>query len=548
MVCRQYNRKKYKRGLCLAVLLCLWQASAAWCQAGVNEEVRSAPENMIREQALYLKEPVMPVADVLADTKAHMLSLDSDPGFGSQWFALGLARGGMDLGEPYFHTFYENMAIHIKEQGGVLHRAKYSEYSKAVLALTSVGIDARDVNGYNLLSYLADFTNVVRQGFNGPIWALAALNSHPEYTIPEVEGVGKQTTEQVLVDFLVDGEVSGGGWTLIGDRADVDMTAMTIQALAPYYGREGCENVTAAIDRGVDWLGSVQDPLTGGFRSMGARNSESCAQVVVALCSIGIDPGGDARFVKEGNWPIADLISYHIPGSGFMHVKAGEGNNGGAAAGSVDGMATEQGYYALAAYERFLEGKTPLYDMSDVEIQEGCAVDVPVSSPQPSPTKKPAGSGTGAPAGERTANPTVSAGSGAAQAPAAAPTPGLSATAPAARPAGSTPAVQAVSGNTKDLETGSKEKKGNNPGETAEGEGWNFEAEAFHEEENWNSDAVVPAAAEEPALPEESPQGENPQGENPWYTLGSAVAGGLMGAVVLEGAVCLLRVIRKKGK
>ena len=54
-----------------------------------------------------------------------------------------------------------------------------------------------------------------------------------------------------------------------------------------------------------------------------------------------------------------------------MHVKAGAANNGGAEAGTVNGMATEQAYYALTAYKRFTEGKTSLYDMSDMTVKEG---------------------------------------------------------------------------------------------------------------------------------------------------------------------------------
>lgn len=34
-------------------------------------------------------------------------------------------------------------------------------------------------------------------------------------------------------------------------------------------------------------------------------------------------------------------------------------------------MATEQGYYALAAYQRFRDGKTSLYDMSDLTTEAG---------------------------------------------------------------------------------------------------------------------------------------------------------------------------------
>ena len=39
--------------------------------------------------------------------------------------------------------------------------------------------------------------------------------------------------------------------------------------------------------------------------------------------------------------------------------------------GDLDGMATEQGYYALAAYYRFVNAQTRLYDMTDVAIQTG---------------------------------------------------------------------------------------------------------------------------------------------------------------------------------
>lgn len=316
-----------------------------------------------------------PVSQVIAETKSYMLGLDTNPGKGSEWFVLGLARSGMDLNDSYFQTYYKNIAQYIVDKKGALTQVKYTEYSKLILALTAIGKDARNVSGYNLLSYLADFENVTIQGFNGPIWALLALNSNPDYAIPEVAGVKKQTTEQVLVDYLVDHEINGGGWALTGKEPDADITAMTIQALAPYYHKEGYEKVTAAINRGLDVLGNLQVASTGGYQTMGANNSESCAQVIVALCSVGIDPASDPRFVKTGNWTVENLISYHISGSGFMHVKKGEANNGGAEAGSVNGMATEQAFYALVAYQRLLDGKTALYDMSDLTVKKGGTVE-----------------------------------------------------------------------------------------------------------------------------------------------------------------------------
>ena len=180
----------------------------------------------------------------------------------------------------------------------------------------------------------------------------------------------------------------------MGSNADSDVTGMTLQALAPYYHKAGYENVTAAIDRGLARLSEMQND-SGGYSTMGVETEESCAQVITALCSLGIDPETDSRFIKGGHWTIENLITYHIAGSGFMHVKAGAGNNGGAAAGTLDGMATEQGYYALVAYQRLKDGKTGLYDMSDVSISKGGKGDgtgtgLKEPTPIPTPTSAPA--------------------------------------------------------------------------------------------------------------------------------------------------------------
>ena len=90
-------------------------------------------------------------------------------------------------------------------------------------------------------------------------------------------------------------------------------------------------------------------------------NSESCAQVIVALTALGIDPTADSRFVKNGHTVLDALAGFYVTGGGFRHTAGSERND----------MATEQGYYALASYYRFLNGQTSLYDMSDVTVQTG---------------------------------------------------------------------------------------------------------------------------------------------------------------------------------
>lgn len=311
------------------------------------------------------------VDQILKETSQYMLSIDTNPAKGSEWFVLGLARSGMDLDDQYFSTYYNHIANYLKENDGKLtNTALYTEYSKMILVMTAIGKDPRDIAGYHLFSYLSDFDKVTKQGINGPIWALIALNSREEYEFPEAAGVTNQTTEEKLIAYILEGELSGGGWAMTGDNADPDITGMALQSLAPYYNKNGCEKITAAIDRAVNRLSEIQNS-NGGYSTMNAETSESCAQVLTGLCALGIDPMTDARFIKDGHWIVENLISYHIGNSGFMHVKAGAANNGGAEGGTVNGMATEQGYYALTAYQRFTQGKTGLYDMSDISVNKG---------------------------------------------------------------------------------------------------------------------------------------------------------------------------------
>ena len=149
---------------------------------------------------------------------------------------------------------------------------------------------------------------------------------------------------------------------------------MAIQALAPYYKTN--ETVKAAVDKALEALSTLQRN-DGGFGSWGTINSESCAQVIVALTALGIDPTADSRFVKNGHTVLDALAGFYVTGGGFRHTAGGERN----------GMATEQGYYALAAYYRFINGQTRLYDMSDVTIK---ANDQPVQPTDPTTPGTPA--------------------------------------------------------------------------------------------------------------------------------------------------------------
>lgn len=257
----------------------------------------------------------------------------------------------MKVPQIYFDAYYENVEAAVREKNGVLSDRKYTEYSRTVLALTAIGKDPSDVAGFDLLKPLADFEQVAKQGINGTIFALLALDSG-KYEIPENPDAAVQATRQMYVDELLTRELPDGGWTLTGGEPDVDITAMTLQALAKY--REQPE-VEAAVERGLAVLSSLQEP-DGGYTSWGSSNSESVSQVIVALTELGV-PLDDECFVKNGVTVEDALLRFAQESGAFVHVLDGGGD---------DGMATEQAFYALAAIRRAETGKTTLYDMTDV--------------------------------------------------------------------------------------------------------------------------------------------------------------------------------------
>ena len=291
----------------------------------------------------------------LEKTAGYLQAQIAEPGTGSvggDWLIFGLARSGVKVPQKYFDAYYENVEAAVREKNGVLSDRKYTEYSRTVLALTAIGKNPADVAGFDLLKPLADFEQVTRQGINGTIFALLALDSG-NYEIPENPDAAVQATRQMYVDELLARALPDGGWTLTGGEPDVDITAMTLQALAKYRDQA---DVTAAVERGLAVLSSLQEP-DGGYTSWGSSNSESVAQVIVALTELGV-PLDDERFTKNGITVEDALLRFAQENGAFVHVRDGSGGN--------DGMATEQAFYALAAIHRAETGETTLYDMTDV--------------------------------------------------------------------------------------------------------------------------------------------------------------------------------------
>lgn len=313
-------------------------------------------------------DPMVPGAEVpgfdeaYAGAKAYIQSAVSAPVISylfGEWAVLGQARAKVPLSEAYIAAYYEKVVAYVKANigsDGILRKPDdkntpvITDNERIILALTAIGKDPTNVGDKNLLTALQDkdimkVTDTSKTDINGLVMGLLALNSR-NYT----------SDTSWLVQAVLEQQNKDGSWSASADTkpvGDVDMTAMALQALAPYHKDGGNETVNTAVEKALNWL-------SGKYRS-GYDSSESCAQVVIALSALNLDANTDARFTKtvEGKTlsVLGNLLQYRVAeNGGFKHQFADK---------AVNEMATEQALCAMAAYARFTEKANALYDMTD---------------------------------------------------------------------------------------------------------------------------------------------------------------------------------------
>lgn len=274
----------------------------------------------------------------LKDTARSLLTTVPTPIYGDEWVVLDMARGNLNT-TPGYADYYAQVEARVQATKGVLSEKYYTEYSRVVLAVTAIGKDATDVAGYNLITPLTDVDTVASQGINGVIYALLALDS----------GSYEANVRAQYVDKILEAQLDDGGFTYASEYpTDPDLTAMALQALAPYRTED---DVAAAVDRALDCLSAMQQ-TDGGFVSWGASSAESSAQAIIALCTLGIDLQ-DSRFVKDGHSLLDHLMTFQLANGGFCHT----------ADGVYNAMATEQAMRALVAVQRAENGESALYQV-----------------------------------------------------------------------------------------------------------------------------------------------------------------------------------------
>ncbi len=262
-----------------------------------------------------------------ADVKSAQAWIDSaltkNAGLSAEWDIITLSQRG-----DYDFSGYQAALLRYLKANEISSSASRQKYALALIASGSHD------------PYIAETLEISleNQSVMCLIFGLHLLNN----------GYVSQTyTADTLRKKLLSCQKDDGGWALFGKYSDVDVTAMTVQALAPAYGQS---RVRSAVEKAISLLSERQRD-DGDFSSMGTPNCESTAQVLTALSALGIDGASDSRFVKDGKTVLDGLFRYQTEEGGFLHQTGA----------AVNDTATTQAFYALVAYSRMCQGKSPLY-------------------------------------------------------------------------------------------------------------------------------------------------------------------------------------------
>ena len=268
---------------------------------------------------------------------------------GGEWAVLALARAGRASADsPWIQGWLadlertllevdrrsaEGLDINHPPSAGTFPGSmrRWTDFNRVTLALGALGLDAADFNGRDLTTVYRTFAPVnerhaLNMTINADTFTLIALDSASFYG-----------DRYEFIERILESQSPHGTWALGG--FELDITAMAAQSLARYYHSNS--DVRAAVDLALDWLRAQTFP-----------DPESTAQMIVLLTALGDD------FADEAAYYVTWLLRWFDPASGGFRRPAPDS--------PINPMATEQAAYALVAYWRFVNGMTPLYDMSDM--------------------------------------------------------------------------------------------------------------------------------------------------------------------------------------
>lgn len=269
--------------------------------------------------------------------------LEGNYTYGAEWSLFTLLRAGASLSQSDLDSYYASITQQLESGGRMLP----TDYFRVVVALLAMGKDPTDVAGMDLIEALYNYPNLDRMASNMMSYTLLALDTK-DYEVPQ----DARWTRETLIEKILTFQNANGGFGLSSaDTVSVDVTAMTLQALAPY---RDMERVGLAFDRALEYLRS-QMTSDCGYINEGDDNGCTAAQVLTALAVAGIDPLDPDNGFTHGNYNLVTKLDQFKRESGFTTFMSSD---------QPDGMGTVQIGYALEAYRRFVAGENTLFDLT----------------------------------------------------------------------------------------------------------------------------------------------------------------------------------------
>ncbi|MFA7507281.1 MAG: prenyltransferase/squalene oxidase repeat-containing protein [Bacilli bacterium] len=283
------------------------------------------------------------------------------------WFFLSILRSKKEIDYNLYKGMLRNYIIDSYREKGNLSNNLITEWHRLIMLSSSVGLDPRAIvlndENYNLLMdgiYNTKNNNLLeKQGINSYVFALIALDS---FGFKEIDN-NDYHSRKSLIENIISFELDGGGFAYSKTEADIDMTALVIQALSEYYNslyvynvynriqEKTIEtNVKDVIDRALVII-STSQKNDGDFESYEISNVESTAQVLISLTSLGIDIDNDSRFIKNNNTVYDGIIKYQNSDGTF---RRNDYSN------KISGY---QAFMGLVAYDRWLNNMRSIYDL-----------------------------------------------------------------------------------------------------------------------------------------------------------------------------------------
>ena len=292
----------------------------------------------------------------------------------SDWMVIVEKRSGLDKNFDE-EGYLKNLKKYISkayESDEKLDMYKSTEWHRLILVLLVLGKDPRsfakkadgtpiDLVNDGIFNWCQD-EKIDYQGSNALIYSLLCIKAG-NYKTPEVV----RYSEEDIIKELISYQMDDGGFGLNKGGSDLDITSMSIQALAPYIDKK--DVYTNAAGKRVDVKKAINSALTylskkqndgGYFTFQNHYSSDSGSQVILALCSLGIDPTKDKRFIKNGGDPVSALLSFETEDGGIDTALDSSG-----AGKKTNVLATRQAISAITALRLLQKGNGKFFDFNN---------------------------------------------------------------------------------------------------------------------------------------------------------------------------------------